>query len=858
MPQSKDTKPGFTLRTIIFLAALVASGLIIFLGLKSHQNFRDQAVAQYQENQLNIARSAAQGMENELLNLRNQLNTLAQDPRVLNVTSEGCQDALVAFFQSNKNYVYASYRIDKAFHIADMYPPDDNAMDADISGQAHMRELKRTGRLVVSGRFQAVEGFDAVTIHAPVYRKGRLDGSVATLVSIDQIEKTFIAPIRSGRRGYGWLVDDTGVIVSHPDPKIAGTPLRNNRRLFGTKKDTEPLVRSILAGKSGAGHFGDMLAAYTPIHFGGRSWTVVVTATHAEIAGPITANYRNTITFTGLVLVLVFVAVYWILRSSQRAAELERREQHLEEKIALQDELRQSRDRLDTIIKTMPSGLFTIDPEQTILTWNETAERITGYSAKDVVGSKCSIFHAAPCNRRCGLFAPSVPKPIIGAECAIQRKDGSIITISKNVDYFYTAAGDVAGGIESFIDITEEKAAEQARIDAIALEKEVEQLRKMDEVKTNFLSMVSHELRTPLSVILGNLTLALRGRFGDMPTALRGRLETIQKRAGQLNLLIENLLNLTRLETGKLDVNKETLDLPASLHEALGALHSDIDGKNIVVEQNLAPEAGSVFADRNMLHQVLTNVLGNAVKFTPEDGVITITTTTENRVVAVRVADTGPGIPEDALPRVFERFFQADNSPTRSYGGTGLGLAIVKEIIDLHKGEISIRNLPGGGTELFFTLPLPETPFLDEQQEADLAPAVTSAPEPQGKPCKILLVDDDVDFLNMMCDIFENTRFHVISSNSTLDGLECLRNERPALILLDLRMSGKDGWFFLDIVHRDEKTSDIPVIVLSASVDQKHKDRARELGAAAFLTKPVSPDEMFDTIDHVLGDQGGQ
>jgi PAS domain S-box-containing protein len=840
--------------------AVIASVIMIYLGVLSHYRFTSTSVKLYQQTQLTIASSAAQGVDSLLQNLENQLEILSMSSAVQNPLSVECRVILKQFYFSNQTYVYAGYRMSQDKRLVQMFPPDPKSLGQDISSQDHVKEMYRTGKKVVSGRFRALEGFDAVTIHYPVYRNQELSGSVATLVRLSSISETFIKPIKEHSvKGYGWMVDDQGVIVSHPDADLVGKPLRDVTSLGGKNPAAAAaaLNSSISQGAKGSGRYGEMLVAHVPVMMGGRTWTVLVSTPFAAIAAPIERNLFNTIGFMGLILILLGGAAYWLLQTNMRAAGLEKNQRHLQEKLSLQEQLRANRDHLETIIRTMPSGLFTIDRDQTILTWNETAEEITGFTALEVIGRKCSVFHTEPCNNRCGLWDPATPKPITGAECTFRHKEGKIITISKNVDYMLDAQGRINGGIESFIDITEARKVEEARINALTLEKEIKQLRRMDEIKTNFLSMVSHELRTPLSVILGNLTLALRGRFGQLPDPLDARLQTIQKRAQQLNHLIENLLNLTRLETGKLDIHKQPLDLRSVINDTLLTLNNDILDKSITLDQQYDPPEPAVFADRGMIQQVFTNILGNAIKFTPDQGTIAISTKPLPGALEIHVRDTGVGIPENALPKVFDRFFQADNSPTRAFGGTGLGLAIVKEIIDMHKGAIRIQSRECEFTEVIFTLPIHRGIQNSEQEPPDQQTDPDPNPEPEpranpGAPSKILIVDDDMDFLNLICDMFHATRFHIISTDSTIHGLEILKDEKPDVILLDLMMAGKDGYFFLKIVRADETTHHIPVIILSASIDKKHQKKAADLGAAAYITKPVNQKELFDTIEKLL------
>jgi CheY-like chemotaxis protein/two-component sensor histidine kinase len=370
--------------------------------------------------------------------------------------------------------------------------------------------------------------------------------------------------------------------------------------------------------------------------------------------------------------------------------------------------------------------------------------------------------------------------------------------------------------------------------------------------------MVSHELRTPLSVILGNITLALRGRFGAFEPALGSRLETIQKRANQLNLLIENLLNLSRLETGRLDIRKMPVYVEECVDDALAAMADEIRARNHLVEKKLSPDVPAAYADHDTFVQALTNIISNAVKFTPEGGHIEIISRPHktHEFIELVVKDNGVGIPEKVLPHVFDRFYQADNTTTRSFGGTGIGLSIAKEIIDMHEGQIRIESTEGKGTEVIFSLPRPEVNG-HRIQGTDLdarAPEAASLDDAlAGPPRTLLLVDDDPDFLDMLCDTFQNTRFKILTAETAASAIELLRSEHPHLVLLDLMMNDMNGFEFIENVRTDTSLSNIPIIVVTASANDEHRARAISLGASDYLTKPLDSAELFKKISSVIG-----
>lgn len=844
------------MNVIVPLLAIAFLAVLIRFSIRSHVIFRDALVDSFQSRQLTIVEGTAQGIESLFTRLTSEMLTLASSHYVKDPLAEDGKNHIREFYKANQDIVYAGYRMDRKGVLVYMYPLDENAINKDISGQAHIVKLFATKRLVVSGFFQAVEGFEAIAVHAPVFKDMRFNGSVATIVKLDKISGQFLKNTKAGNNGYSWLVDEDGVILYHPNSAYIGLEITETD-LFD--RETRENIRKIIRRQEAAKvHLGDTLFAMAPFEIGNRVWTVILSTPYSDISGPIVAHFRNTWIFNGGVIIVLLFAGAFYMRAAMRASVLELERDFFKQKVGLEEELRQSRDRLDTIVRTIPSGLFTVDSDRIIRSWNDTAERITGFSAAETIGKRCTEFFHDPCGRKCGLYEPAgSPKPIVGTECAFRTKNRGEITISKNCDFLRDPDSGISGGIESFIDITEAKRAEEERIKAAAYEKEIEQLRKMDEVKTNFLSMVSHELRTPLSVMLGNLGMADKGKYGDLPPGFAEKLKIILKRGWQLNDLIDNLLDLSRIKSGRAELNKQQIDLPETVSKLIREFQENAEEKKLLISTDFEPGARFIEADRVLFSQLLRNLISNAVKFTPEGGGILVSSYLKKDLPVVSVKDNGIGIPDEEQKKVFGRFYQIDNSSTRQYGGTGLGLAIVKDIVDLHNAAVEIESRSGEGTEIRVVFPAGRILFGHGQSEREReAASVTSLPHHlASKPCAILVVDNDTEFLTALTDFAEGSQTRMLCANTIREAVEVLDGERVDLLVLDPTPFEQSET--LDLIGRLAEKKDTDrgrpfVVLVSEDRESVEKLCSGRPWIAACLEKPFKPEPFIEILQFLL------
>jgi len=356
--------------------------------------------------------------------------------------------------------------------------------------------------------------------------------------------------------------------------------------------------------------------------------------------------------------------------------------------------------------------------------------------------------------------------------------------------------------------------------------------------KDEFLAMLSHELRTPLTAMLGWVSMLRGGRL-EPAAAARG-LEAVERNARLQLRLIEDLLDVSRIITGKFQLDPRPVDPGPVVEAAFEAVRPAAEAKGIRVEIALDRSAGPVWGDPARLQQVVWNLLSNAVKFTPRHGAVDVRLAREGAEVAIVVADTGIGIATDVLPHVFERFRQADSSTTRRHGGLGLGLAIVRHIVDAHGGTVEAAS-PGEGKGAVFTVRLPLiTPALVE-------PGDGGGAEPDAREdlagVRVLVVDDDVDTLELVRVVLTAAGAEVRTALDAAGALAALREWRPDVLLADIGLPGEDGYALIHRVRALDAREGgrVPAGALTAYARASDRQRALASGFHAYLAKPVEP-----------------
>jgi len=399
-----------------------------------------------------------------------------------------------------------------------------------------------------------------------------------------------------------------------------------------------------------------------------------------------------------------------------------------------------------------------------------------------------------------------------------------------------------------------------------------EELQRANEVKNKFLSIMSHELRTPLTVINGYLSLVLDKNYGNPSKELRDIISVVKEQGNNQLGLIEDLLDLTRIESGEYKLNKQGFLPDVLLSKAVENFRPRAEEKEITVTVDSGKEMPTVYWDYHKMLQVFQNLLDNALKFTPPGGKIHLSATAKSDFVEMRVIDNGIGIPKDRIDQIFERFYQVDSSSTRRYGGSGLGLSIVREIVVAHHGKVFVESDENKGTSFLILMPVgePDKPRYPDVFGSDPEIAgVEIAPKGHGE--MILVVDDDEAFLKMMKFILPREGYNIAFTSDSTKAVHYARKQKADLVLLDLMMPELDGYEVCRLIRKDHEIDNLPIMVVSAAGGKEVARKVFEAGANDYITKPFDQQDLLYRLSHLLeksgkrkdegeatGDEGGE
>jgi signal transduction histidine kinase/CheY-like chemotaxis protein len=372
-----------------------------------------------------------------------------------------------------------------------------------------------------------------------------------------------------------------------------------------------------------------------------------------------------------------------------------------------------------------------------------------------------------------------------------------------------------------------------------------QELARANKLKSEFLANVSHELRTPLSAIIGFSQILLDGIDGPINEEQQQDVSQVNKSGQSLLVLINQILDLSKIEAGKMELSLERVDLPTLITSVLDSISPLAQAKGLQITTRFAPGLPALEADAGRLKQIVINLLSNAVKFT-ERGHIEILAQPSGRMVRIAVKDTGIGISAESQKVIFEEFVQGDGSSTRRHGGTGLGLSIVRKLVEMHGGAITVLSEPGLGSTFTFTVPAWAS------GQAALGPAQRRPlrrPN-QGLPgTAILVVDDDPSVRQLIARHLEQEGWTTVQASNAADALQLAREIRPMLITLDIMMPDASGWWVLEKLKEGPQTAGIPVLVVTIVEDQR---LVFALGASDYLGKPYDRGALIAKIHRLL------
>ena len=497
-------------------------------------------------------------------------------------------------------------------------------------------------------------------------------------------------------------------------------------------------------------------------------------------------------------------------------------------------ELRDAEERMRSVVNHVVDGIITIDEHGHIDSFNPAAEKIFGYERGEVLGRNVKMLMPEPYHSEHDSYISNYvstgrAKIIgIGREVTGRRRDGSTFPMELAVSAFHIGQRRYFTGIVR--DITERKRLQDE------LQQRLSDLANANLQKNEFLAMLSHELRNPLAPLRNALSLLKRGSVADADRD--GLHDMMERQLQQLVRLVDDLLDVSRIIRGKIDLRREDLDLRRAVHHAVETAQPVMEANGQAVNVSIPTAPLLIWGDPVRLAQAISNLLTNAAKYSHSSMPIELVLRSENGDAVVSVKDRGVGIPPHLLPRIFDLFVQGEHALARTQGGLGIGLTLVRRIVELHEGSVSAANVPGGGSE--FTLRFPAHA---EQPAAERPHALTTSRH-AGLARRVLVVDDNVDAAESIAMLLRLFGHQVRCEYDGRSALDAVRRYRPDVILLDIGLPEVDGYEVARQIREMDDLRGTHIVAVTGYAQEEDRKRSQAAGFDHHLTKPVDPEAL--------------
>jgi PAS domain S-box-containing protein len=499
--------------------------------------------------------------------------------------------------------------------------------------------------------------------------------------------------------------------------------------------------------------------------------------------------------------------------------------------------------RLAAIVDSSDDAIISKTLDGIITSWNPAAERLLGWAAQEAIGQHITLIIPQDRLPEEDRVIAQIRKGerIDHFDTVRVTKDRRLIDVSITVSPIRDHTGGIVGASKIARDITERRRLDAARVRLLEREQEARlRAETLNRAKDQLIATVSHELRTPLNSIFGWARIM---QATDMDETKRSRaVDAIVRSAAAQTRLVDDLLDFSRIATGRMRLDFKAVNLNAVIEAALEAVRPAIAVKAITLVTALDNSVGTIMGAADRLQQVVWNLVMNAVKFTPNGGRVEVSVGREGGGVSIVVMDTGEGIAPDLLPYVFEPFRQEDSSATRAHGGLGLGLALVRQLVELHGGSVRAESPgKGKGSTCTIALPFASPRPAAKGQAGELSGADRGESRASLQGVRVLVVDDDVEYLDLSAMMLRDSGADVRTAESAFRAYQLIKEWRPNVVLTDLAMPEEDGFMLLGALRTAFAGYRVPIIAVTAFATPESRARALNAGFDLYLTKPIDP-----------------
>ena len=532
----------------------------------------------------------------------------------------------------------------------------------------------------------------------------------------------------------------------------------------------------------------------------------------------------------------------------------------------VEEELRRQREWLAVTLASIGDAVIATDTNGAVTFVNPIAESLTGWKQEEARGQSLQkIFDIVNEETRAPVENPALRAMQEGVVIGLANhtvliaKHGAETCIDDSGAPIMDADGRLVGAVLIFRDITERRRVEQERAKLLASERAArEHAETASRAKDEFVAMISHEIRSPLTAIMGWTQMLKKGKLNEAETARA--IDTIERNAKNQVQLVEDLLDVSRVITGKLRLNVQTVDPVQTIEAAIDSIRPAVEAKEILVHRDLEQSGSVVSGDADRLQQIFWNLLSNAVKFTPRRGRITLRLQRIKSNLEISVSDSGEGISAEFLPYVFDRFSQANLTSERKHGGLGLGLAIVRYLVELHGGYVRAESA-GAGQGTTFTVTLPIMAAREEVRNAasySSANYVSTLANARLDGLRVMVVDDESETLELLTAMLSQRGAEVKACASASEALNEIPTWLPAILVSDIGMPGQDGYSLIRLLRAlsPEQGGTVPAVALTSFTRTEDRMRALSAGFQMHVKKPIDLDELITVIASLAGRKG--